>query len=125
VRILQDTFPALVSVAGSPPPAGETIPPGSRKYRAKVVDRARVIVTADRVIIAVDGTSDEGPLIVFSQPYSAGNFVKAGNADNASTVITDNGAYVSFSRGQDCACGSRLRGWNPFRAISSSRDPQV
>ena len=124
MRILQDTFPALISVAGSPPPEGEFIRPGTVNHRAKVVDRARIIVTENRVIIAVDGTSDEGPLIIFSQPYSGGNFTKGSSVENPSILITDNGTYVSFARGEDCACGSRLRAWNPFRTLNSSRDPR-
>jgi hypothetical protein len=84
------------------------------------MDKARVIVSSDRVIIAVDGDTD-GPRIVFNQPIR--EFHKSNDRKSDSYIITENGSMIAYRKNEACGCGSRLRSWNPYGHIYSTQDP--
>lgn len=130
MKVLHDIFPAIISMTKHTPT--DEAPLSSRSpsplLRAHTVDRARVIVTTDRIIVAVD--SPEGPTVIFNQAYDPQS-ARREPTDNKTTELfltttpsatnpDDQPIYVAYSRYQDCACGSRLRGWNPFGRLSST-----
>jgi hypothetical protein len=115
MKIIYDVFPAkLVAV-----PAGQVeevdlltlSPPTDGAF---YVDTARVIVTEDMILVAVD--SPEGAKLVFQEKYDL--FVPG----NQYYVVTQSGKMLSFEKDTGCGCGSRLRSWNPTRTLYSIKD---
>jgi hypothetical protein len=122
MRILQDIFPAVISMTTTQPTPEAPLagPNPATVLHAKTVDRARVIVTESRILVAVD--SPEGPLVIFSQTYdqSTANRSRQQRQDSFLTTGTTTPVYVAYRRGEDCSCGSRLRGWNPFGTLHAT-----
>jgi hypothetical protein len=122
MRILQDIFPAVISMTTTQPTenAPLTAKNPATALAAHKVDRARVIVTDERIIVALD--SPEGPTVIFNQAYDPETALRSKNRNTDSFVTTKNEQpiYVAYSRYDDCSCGSRLRGWNPFGSVTSS-----
>ena len=50
-------------------------------------------------------------------------FDKAGTKMEDSYIVTKTGKMVAFKLDRNCGCGSRLRAWNPYRHVYSSKDP--
>ena len=118
MQILFDLFPAHLSI--SPPGTCaldeyKSFPPVAGAY---YVDKTRVIVTSEYVMVARD--SDTGPLVIFREGYT---LFDKNEKSTDSFVVTDAGKMLAFRRDTNCGCGSRLRGWNPFRIMSSKNDP--
>lgn len=118
-----DLFPAFVTIA-SPDEAltlddVQSGPP--RPNTARSFDKARVIVFTDRILIAIDG--DQGPKIILDEAYPQGTFIRSGDRSTDSKLITALGFRLAFKRNDACGCGSRLRSWNPYRTLSSTKDP--
>lgn len=130
MRVLQDIFPAVVSMTTTAPtpesPLTASNPASS--LNARRLDRARVITTDERIIIAMD--SPEGPTVIFNQAYDQDTvFISKGkSADSTLTTALQEGAnqvYVAYRKSEDCSCGSRLRGWRPFGntySVTSNRN---
>lgn len=130
MKILQDIFPAVISMTKTEPTSNAPLAASNPAsvLKASKVDRARVIVTGEprpRIIVAVD--SPTGPLVIFNQAYDPSTATRARNKDQDSFLTTtpdpssnDQPIYVAYARYQDCSCGSRLRGWNPFNTVTSS-----
>jgi hypothetical protein len=119
----QDIFPAIVVVAPADHPTApedlRTAPATPDTYQ---IVNCRVVVSADRIIIAQDGNT--GPKIVFSEAIASENFYKSDNPRaKHSYVTTESGKKIAFKRDSACACGSRLRSWNPYRNAHSVKDP--
>lgn len=118
-KIIFDKFPChLVAV-----PAGFTEDVSTlRSYDptpgAKYLEVTRVILTEDSVVIAKDGNS--GPEIVFQERYESINIAKDPKKD--STVVTMSGKMLAFKKDTGCGCGSKLRGWNPYKTLNSIKD---
>ena len=114
MKIILDLFPAhLVAV-----PAGFTEDIGSLKAYpptegANYVGTTRVVVTEEAVFVAAD--SIDGPKIVFQEKYD--EFLE----DTEYRVLTVSGKMVVFKKDRNCGCGSRLRGWNPYNTITSTK----
>ncbi len=123
MKILSDVFPAIVLAA----PSGSfrdfmslttalPYPPG-----AQSVDRARVIVFEELVMVAVDGVAGNGPQLVFREAVRSMSISKDRSTD--SRVLTESGKGLAFRRQDNCGCGSRLRAWNPYKTMNSIKDP--
>ena len=84
-------------------------------------DKARVLVMGGNVTIAID--SETGPKIIFRQPYEEANFIRSKSNKEDSRLTTTNGTMLVFKKNDACGCGSRLRSWNPYRTLGSSKDP--
>jgi hypothetical protein len=121
-QILYDLFPAHVAIAPAnhPTPLTELSSSPLTPNTAPVLT-ARVIITENRILIAQDSAS--GPLPVYSQSYSPGNFHKAAFKSEESYILTDTGQKIAFKKDDACGCGSRLRSWNPYNIVSSKNDP--
>lgn len=116
-RIVQDTFPALVSIApatfsGSFQAAPPT--PGTRQ-----LNTVRVVLTESTVLIAQDTAT--GPQILFQEPYDPASHVRNPKRSEDSTVTTLSGRRLAFRKDNNCGCGSRLRSWNPLRAAEDTQ----
>lgn len=114
-------FPAFVGVAQKGTVANyfdlRSAPISAGAYQ---VTKARVVVSDELVIIAVDGNND-GPMIIFKEKYTEHH--KSNVRTEDSYVITQTGKVVAFKKDENCGCGSRLRSWNPYRHVYSSQDP--
>ena len=115
MKKLADVFPAVVAIA--PPDSLESIeeftPRGSSPQGTRRVDRSRIVIIADLLIIAVD--SESGPKTVFNERcvfYSKGD-------DKVHRAITETGKILSFRKEDNCGCGSRLGAWNPIKEINA------
>lgn len=124
MNIIHDIFPAVVSMTTITPtpeaPLAAANP--ATALNAHRLDRARVITTVDRILIAID--SPEGPLVVFNQPYNQDTVQLAKNKSADSTMVTldtdsSSPVYIAYRKSEDCSCGSRLRAWRPFGNINS------
>lgn len=114
-----DVFPAIIRLA--PPDSLSDItellvtgpaPEGSRR-----VDRCRVVILNDLLMVAVDAPG--GPSLVFREKV-----VEKTHQGQVHFARTESGKIVAFSKDHNCGCGSRLRAWNPFGGIvMSSEDP--
>lgn len=120
MRALADVFPAIVWIA--PPDSvglDELKIPGPSPQGTRKVDRVRVVLLGETVLIAQD--SPEGPKLVFRE-----QFIDRHTENKLNTIRTESGKIISFIKDANCGCGSRLRTWNPYGANSSvfsSQDP--
>lgn len=115
MKIIYDVFPAKL-VAAAPGIVEDFMllslnPPTEGGF---YIDRARVIATEGKVLVAVD--TPDGAKIVFQENYVA--FVK----DDVSHFVTESGKMLAVQRDTNCGCGSRLRAWNPFKTLYSIKD---
>ena len=83
------------------------------------VQTTRVIITDTNITVASD--SPTGAQIIFNEHYTY--FEKAASPELDSYVVTESGKMISFKKDTNCGCGSRLRSWNPYKTLSSNRDP--
>lgn len=114
-----DIFPAIIKIA--PPDSLEDFstlrttgdaPKGTRK-----LDRCRVVLIDSTLVVAED--SPEGPKVVFRE-----RAVEYAHEGRNSNILTASGKIIAISKDDNCGCGSRLRGWNPFGSIMSAQgDP--
>lgn len=119
LQILMDRFPCHLAAM----PAGkiddvETLRSFEPTPGATYLEITRVIVTDELVIVAKDGT--EGPQIVFREAYET--FIPSKEATSDSFVVTKSGKMLAFKKDRGCGCGSRLRGWNPYKTLGSIKD---
>lgn len=108
--IVYDVFPANIIVTPKNPESGQPL-----TEHAFEIGASRVVVTDTTVYVAID--SPTGPVLVLDLPYSPQNFQKANSMYEDSMVQTDTGQTLVFKKDDSCGCGSRLRGWNPYRSI--------
>jgi hypothetical protein len=120
MNIKHDVFPAFVGVA--PHDLLETLQDlrsAPITAGAHQVTKARIVVTDEVVIVAVD--SNEGPMIIFRESYS--EFHKSNVKTEDSYIKTVTGKMIAYKKDENCGCGSRLRSWNPYRHVYSTKDP--
>jgi hypothetical protein len=119
MKVLADIFPAHLAVIAadvlddvydlrSNPPTEAAF------YRATT----RVIVTDEAIFVAQDGPG--GAQIIFQERYEL--FLKAADSKSDYRIITKSGKMLAFQKDTNCGCGSRLRGWNAYKTISSIKD---
>jgi hypothetical protein len=120
LRAVSDVFPALVWIA--PPNSvglDELSIPGPSAQGTRKVDRVRVVLLGDSILIAQD--SPQGPTLVFREKYTHRHV-----DGKLQAVLTESEKVVAFIKDASCGCGSRLRGWNPYgqnNSVYSSEDP--
>jgi hypothetical protein len=119
MKILKDVFPAHLAVVA--PNVLEDVydlksSPATKD--AYYLATTRVIVTDEVVVVAQD--SPNGARIVFQEKYET--FLPVNSAED-SRVITVSGKMLAFKKDTNCGCGSRLRSWNPYKTITSMKDP--
>jgi hypothetical protein len=121
LRIVHDLFPCFVAAVGQGTlDSVHDLASMPATLGAHTMDKARVVVSDDRILIAIDGDT-EGPRIVFNQPVI--EFYKSESRTKDSYVVTENGSMIAYRKNEACGCGSRLRSWNPYGHIYSKNDP--
>lgn len=120
MKILFDLFPAHLSIA--PPDRYPVADMQSHPQLdgAYYVGKTRVIVTDTYVMVARDGDSGTGPVIIFREDYA---LFDKNDKSSDSFIVTESGKTLAFKKDSNCGCGSRLRGWNPFSVMTSKNDP--
>lgn len=118
-RILLDKFPCHLAAA----PAGKFEDVTSlRSFEptpgTNYLEITRVIITDEHILVAKD--SPEGPQIVFREAYET--YIPSEEVDSDSFVVTSSGKMLAFKKDRGCGCGSRLRGWNPYKTLNSIKD---
>lgn len=123
MSVRHDIFPAFVALLpeDDPTPLLEMNSAPLYPKTARQVLTARVVVSNNRIIIAIDG--NDGPKVIFDQPIATATFQKAPKQSENSYVQTLNGIKVAYRKDENCGCGSRLRSWNPYRSVYSTKDP--
>lgn len=126
-RVRADVFPAVLTVSppSAPTPATSLSPlPGAP---SRTLEKVRVIVTLDAVYVFQDASP--GPALIFSErladytppqkppPRSSPAQLRALRRE--ATLTTDSGKTLAFHRSDNCGCGSRLRGFDPFDSITT------
>lgn len=118
-NILLDRFPCHLAAA----PAGlvddvTTLASFEPTKGTTYLEITRVIVTEQHVIVAKDG--NDGPQIVFRETYDV--YIPSEKPTLDSYVVTSSGKMLVFKKDTGCGCGSRLRGWNPYKTLNSIKD---
>jgi hypothetical protein len=119
VKVLADVFPAHLAVVASGvfddvydlksnPPTKDSF------YRSTT----RVVVTDEAIFVAQDGPN--GAQIIFQEKFET--FLKPADSKSDYRLITKSGKMLAFQKDTNCGCGSRLRGWNAYKTISSIKD---
>ena len=118
-KIILDRFPChLAAVIPGELDALEDLRSYEPTPGAAYLEITRVILTETEIIVAVDG--DTGPKIVFQEKYDVANLSEKPTEDTR--VVTVSGKMLAFKKDTGCGCGSRLRGWNPYKTLGSSKD---
>jgi hypothetical protein len=128
MKIQSDIVPCHVSVAPATFEDGnlDLLQSHPQQDGAFYIQTARVIVITNdvdvpMVVIATD--SPDGAQIVFQE--SIQEFIKNPKQEEDSKVKTSSGKMLAFKKDTNCGCGSRLRSWNPYRTLSSTKDPSA
>jgi hypothetical protein len=87
-------------------------------HGANYMSKTRVILTETEIVVAKD--DHDGPVVVFQEKYA--QVFLSQKTDEDTRVITISGKMLAFKKDTACGCGSRLRGWNPYRTLSSIKD---
>lgn len=85
---------------------------------ATYLEITRVILTETHVIVAKDGPG--GPQIVFREEFDS--FTPSKDVYKDTFVVTKSGKMLAFKKDRACGCGSKLRGWNPYKTLGSIKD---
>lgn len=118
-QILMDRFPCnLIAVAAGFTEDVTTLQSSPPTKNANYLDVTRVIITDEVIMVAKDAPA--GPQIVFQEAYET--FIPSKDAGEDSYVTTKSGKMLVFSKDRGCGCGSRLRGWNPYKTLNSIKD---
>lgn len=78
---------------------------------------ARVILHEKRILVAIDDKYDAK--VIFFEEYSISDISE--NPEESSTIYTKSGKMIVFNENRACGCGSRLRGWNPYKTLKRLR----
>lgn len=116
MKILVDRFPCHLSAM----PAGEIEDVTEMRSSnpiagATYLEVTRVIITDEQIIVAKD--SNSGPQIVFREAYDT--YIPSSEQTKDSYVVTVSGKMLAFKKDTGCGCGSRLRGWNPYKTLNA------
>jgi hypothetical protein len=114
-----DIFPAIVVAApsGAVSNLEALSSDGAIPEGAKRIDRTRVVVINNVLMIAID--SPMGPKLIFREELA-----KMIQDNHITKVQTVSGKTLAFRKDNNCGCGSRLRSWAPHKGIlTSEADP--
>lgn len=89
---------------------------------SRLVTAVRAVITDDKIMIAAD--SDKGPMLLFRETYDPSTLTIVKNPMKNVWLMTVSGKAIVLEKDANCGCGSKLRGWNPYKTINSVKDPQ-
>lgn len=122
--VKQDVFPAFVAILEAADPTLYTDMTSAPLFpkNARQIIKSRIVVYADHVTVAVDGPS--GPKIVFDEDIVPSSLIKTSSGGQTDSYLTTvSGIKLAYRKDMNCGCGSRLRSWNPYRHLYSTKDP--
>jgi hypothetical protein len=109
-----DIFPAVLRIA--PPQTlsdiSDLLPRGDAPKGTRRLDRCRAVIINQTLVVAVD--SPTGPEIVFREKLIE---QQTNSVERYTQVRTESDKVIVISKDENCGCGSRLRGWNPYRSV--------
>lgn len=114
-----DITPALVVLAPSGSLSGitELKVKGERPKGTRKIDRVRAVVIGDLFLIGQD--SPEGVKVVFRE-----RLVEIEKTENDWHILTESGKIIAVTKDKNCACGTKLKSWNPYGSyVPSTQDP--
>jgi hypothetical protein len=126
MQVIYDVYPAKALVT-PPKRASDIYEFSDMTWTTEVKDSrrvsdVRVVVTEQTVMIAADSSS--GPVLIFQEKYSPGDIYLDKSKTKISRIRTVSGKSIVFTKDEDsCGCGSRLKVWNPYRTVYSTKDP--
>lgn len=116
MKIILDRFPChLVAIAADKLDDVTALRSYDPTPGATYLEVTRVIITEDQIVVAKD--SDSGPQIVFRESYD--QYIPSTELTKDSFVVTSSGKMLAFKKDTGCGCGSRLRGWNPYKTLNA------
>jgi len=124
VKILYDNFPLRARVFASDVVSDDeflTVSITEQRARSRLVTALRAVVTDEIIMIAAD--SDKGPVLLFKERYDPNTLMITKGVEKLLRVRTLSGKTIVIERDANCGCGSKLRGWNPYKTVYSSKDP--
>jgi hypothetical protein len=112
-----DIFPAVLRLApqGTILNIGDLLPRGDAPQGTRRLDRCRAVIINEVLMVAVDSPS--GPEIVFREKLIE---QQTNSVEKYTQVRTETDKVIVISKDENCGCGSRLRGWNPYRSVFST-----
>jgi hypothetical protein len=118
-RIVLDRFPChLVAVPEGFTDDISTLRSYDPTPGAKYLEITRIILTENVIMVAKDGQT--GPQIIFQEKYDYADISKTPTEDTRVTTVS--GKMLVFKKDTACGCGSKLRGWNPYKTLNSIKD---
>jgi hypothetical protein len=126
MQVIYDIYPAKAMVT-PPKRATDVYEFSTMEWRTEVKDSRRVsdvriVVTEHTVMIAADSSS--GPVLIFQEKYEPGDVYLDKNKNKISRIRTVSGKSIVFTKDEaSCGCGSKLKVWNPYRTVYSTKDP--
>ena len=125
MRVVFDMFPARVLVIADQESNAdlnlEDLTYTTRVPNSRKVEAVRVVLTEATIMIA--GDSSNGPVLIFQEKYDPSTLVLNKNRSKPGRLTTLNGKILVFQKDENCGCGSKLRAWNPYRTVYSTKDP--
>ena len=119
MKILLDRFPChLAAIAPDKIDDVTTLRSFEPTPGSTYLEITRIVITDELVMVAKDGQN--GPQIVFREAYET--YIPSEDPKTDSWVVTKSGKMLAFKKDTGCGCGSRLRGWNPYKTLTSSKD---
>ena len=114
MKILQDLFPAEAILR---PATDQPL----NTFDFSVAERhditaVRIIVTPTHIIMAQDGPG--GAQVIFKEEYDPGLYIRDAERRGLHRIQTRAGRQIAFHITSSCGCGSRLRSWNPYKALA-------
>ena len=86
-----------------------------------MVTAVRAVIADNVLMIAAD--SDQGPMLIFREKIDSESLVLEKGPQKIARLRTLSGKVVFLEKDANCGCGSRLRGWNPYKTMYASGDP--
>ena len=124
MKVLYDNFPLRSRVC----PAGtvddekfHTLKVFERVNGSRMVTAVRAVIADNVLMIAAD--SDQGPMLIFREKIDSESLVLEKGPQKIARLRTLSGKVVFLEKDANCGCGSRLRGWNPYKTMYASGDP--
>jgi hypothetical protein len=118
-QIIYDRFPChLAAIAAGELEDIEQLKSYEPTPGSTYLETTRVILTDEHIMVAKDAPT--GPQVVFREAYEA--FYPSDDIKKDARVLTKSGKMIAFKKDMGCGCGSRLRGWNPYKTLNSIKD---
>ena len=118
MKIDYDVFPAHASVASASYVGVLQAHPPTDGTAYLQTSRVLIFSVEDSQVILIAQDTPEGAQVVFQEKIAEFDL-----SDVQYFGTTVSGKRFAFKKDTNCGCGSRLRSWNPYKTLSSIKDP--